>query len=67
MSTATDASNDRTAPDRTAPDTAVDVAIVGAGPVGLTLAVLLAQLGRTVIVLETLAPAIPAAPGGTFR
>ena len=52
MSTATDASNDRTAPDRTAPDTAVDVAIVGAGPGGLTLAVLLAQLGRTVIVLE---------------
>ncbi|MFN7150468.1 MAG: bifunctional 3-(3-hydroxy-phenyl)propionate/3-hydroxycinnamic acid hydroxylase, partial [Microthrixaceae bacterium] len=30
----------------------VDVAIVGAGPVGLTLAVLLAQRGRSVVVLE---------------
>jgi flavoprotein hydroxylase len=30
----------------------VDVAVVGAGPVGLTLAVLLAQLGRSVVVLE---------------
>jgi 2-polyprenyl-6-methoxyphenol hydroxylase-like FAD-dependent oxidoreductase len=29
-----------------------DVAIVGAGPVGLTLAVLLAQLGRSVVVVE---------------
>ena len=38
--------------DCTTPDTAVDVAIVGAGPVGLTLAVLLAQLGRSVVVLE---------------
>jgi flavoprotein hydroxylase len=33
-------------------DADVDVAIVGAGPVGLTLAVLLAQLGRSVVVLE---------------
>jgi flavoprotein hydroxylase len=32
--------------------TDADVAIVGAGPVGLTLAVLLAQLGRSVVVLE---------------
>jgi flavoprotein hydroxylase len=30
----------------------VDVAIVGAGPVGLALAVLLAQFGRSVVVLE---------------
>jgi flavoprotein hydroxylase len=29
-----------------------DVAVVGAGPTGLTLAVLLAQLGRSVVVLE---------------
>ena len=32
--------------------TDVDVAVVGAGPVGLTLAVLLGQLGRSVVVLE---------------
>jgi flavoprotein hydroxylase len=32
-----------------------DVAIVGAGPVGLTLAVLLAQLGRSVVVIERFA------------
>lgn len=38
--------------DVAAGDVDVDVAIVGAGPVGLTLAVLLAQLGRTVAVLE---------------
>ncbi|MBV8387618.1 MAG: FAD-dependent monooxygenase, partial [Acidimicrobiia bacterium] len=29
-----------------------DVAVVGCGPVGSTLAILLAQLGRTVVVLE---------------
>jgi 2-polyprenyl-6-methoxyphenol hydroxylase-like FAD-dependent oxidoreductase len=40
-------------PDRTtAHDTVFDVAIVGAGPSGLVLSVLLGQLGRSVIVLE---------------
>lgn len=34
------------------PEVDVDVAIVGAGPVGLALAVLLAQSGRSVVVLE---------------
>ena len=33
-------------------DTDADVAIVGYGPVGSSLAILLAQLGRTVTVLE---------------
>ena len=33
-------------------DVDADVAIVGAGPIGITLAILLAQLGRQVVVLE---------------
>ncbi|MEX2206075.1 MAG: bifunctional 3-(3-hydroxy-phenyl)propionate/3-hydroxycinnamic acid hydroxylase [Myxococcota bacterium] len=33
-------------------ETSLDVAIVGAGPTGLTLAILLAQRGRSVVVLE---------------
>jgi len=40
-----------TVPDPT-PALDCDVAIVGAGPVGLTLATLLAQLGRSVVVIE---------------
>lgn len=47
--------NATTEPDRVLAagrDVDVDVAIVGAGPVGLTLAVLLAQRGRSVVVLE---------------
>ena len=48
-------------------DVDVDVAIVGCGPVGIALAILLAQRGRTVIVLERWPRAVPAAAGGALR
>ena len=44
-----------------------DVAIVGYGPVGNTLAILLAQRGRSVVVLERWPAALPAPPGRALR
>ena len=45
----------------------VDVAIVGCGPVGATLAILLAQRGWRVVVLERWLDPYPLAPGGPLR
>ena len=45
----------------------VDVTIVGYGPVGIVLAILLAQRGRTVTVLERWPRAVPDAEGGPLR
>ena len=44
-----------------------DVAIVGAGPVGLVLAILLAQRGRSVVILEQWPQRLPAAPRRALR
>ena len=49
------------------PEIDADVAIVGCGPVGNTLAILLAQLGRTVRRARAVARALPAAPGRALR
>ena len=44
-----------------------DVAVIGAGPVGLALAILLAQSGCAVIVLERWPAPYPAPAGGALR